>query len=64
MEAGVCLSPTNRKMGTPKVFRAQELHRVLLVSALCRLLNSVCISHNPERMGATGRKKMGKRTIE
>lgn len=51
MEAGVCLSPTNRKMGTPKVFRAQELHRVLLVSALCRLLNSVCISTTGEGCG-------------
>ena len=38
-------------MGTQKVFHAQELHRVLLVSTLCVLLNSVCISTTGEGCG-------------
>lgn len=39
-------------MGTQKVFRAQELHRVL-----CRLLNSVCISTTGEGCGQLVEKK-------
>ena len=48
---GWSLFPTNKKMGTQKVFHAQELHRVLLVSTLCVLLNSVCISTTGEGCG-------------